>query len=87
MFILRDLLLPLQEEFSNTKQGQKRKVWFTYALLSVVVPFTSSITSNLLRTLQTLFGLEDTKSTVLCLYGEFNVALECIMANHVETDT
>lgn len=58
MFILRDLLLPLQEDFSNTELGQKRKVWFTYALLSVVVPFTSSITSNLLRTLQTLFGLE-----------------------------
>jgi hypothetical protein len=28
MFILRDLLAPLQEEFSNTKQGQKRKFWF-----------------------------------------------------------
>ncbi len=24
MFILRDLLVPLQEEFSNTDQGQKR---------------------------------------------------------------
>lgn len=44
--------------FSNTKQGQKRKVWFAYTLLAVVVPFTSSITSNLLRALQTLFGLE-----------------------------
>ena len=58
MFILSDLLTPLQEEFSNTKQGQKRKVWFAYTLLAVVVPFTSSITSNLLRSLQTLFGLE-----------------------------
>ena len=58
MFILRDLLAPLQEEFSNTKQGQKRQVWFAYTLLAVVVPFTSSITSNLLRALQTLFGLE-----------------------------
>jgi hypothetical protein len=58
MFILRDLLAPLQEEFSNTKQGQKRKIWFAYTLLAVVVPFTSSITSNLLRALQTLFGLE-----------------------------
>ena len=57
MFILRDLLTPLQEEFSNTAQGQKRKVWFAYTLLAVVVPFTSSITSNLLRALQTLFGL------------------------------
>ena len=58
MFILRDLLLPLQAEFSNTAQGQKRKVWFVYTLLAVVVPFTSSITSNLLRALQSLFGLK-----------------------------
>jgi hypothetical protein len=28
MFILSDLLTPLQEEFTNTEQGQKRKVWF-----------------------------------------------------------
>lgn len=58
MFILRDLLVPLQEVFSKTKQGQKRKVWFAYTLLAVVVPFTSSITSNLLRALHTLFGLQ-----------------------------
>ena len=58
MFILRDLIEPLQAEFSDTAQGQKRKVWFAYTLLAVVVPFTSSITSNLLRALQTLFGLK-----------------------------
>ena len=58
MFILRDLLTPLQEEFSNTEQGERRKIWFAYTLLAVVVPFTSSITSNLLRALQTLFGLD-----------------------------
>lgn len=58
MFILRDLIEPLQAEFSNTAQGQKRKAWFAYTLLAVVIPFTSSITSNLLRALQTLFGLK-----------------------------
>ena len=58
MFILHDLLLPLQAQFSNTAQGQRRKVWFAYTLLAVIVPFTSSITSNLLRALKTLFGLE-----------------------------
>lgn len=58
MFILRDLITPLQEEFSNNEQGQKRRVWFAYTLLAIVVPFTSSITSNLLRALQTLFGLD-----------------------------
>ncbi len=58
MFILKDILSPLQEQFSNTKQGRKRKVWFAYTLLAVVIPFTSSITSNLLRALQTLVGLD-----------------------------
>ena len=58
MFILHDLLLPLQAKFSNTAQGQRRKVWFVYTLLAVIVPFTSSITSNLLRALKTLFGLK-----------------------------
>ena len=58
MFILRDLLTPLQQAFSQTAQGQKRKDWFVYTLLAVAVPFTSSITSNVLRTLRTLFGLD-----------------------------
>ena len=58
MFILRDLLIALQAVFSDTEQGRKRKVWFVYTLLAVVVPFTSSITSNLLRALNTLFGME-----------------------------
>ena len=58
MFILKDILSPLQEQFSNTSQGQKRKVWFAYTLLAVVIPFTSSITSNLLRALRTLIGLD-----------------------------
>jgi hypothetical protein len=58
MFILRDLLTPLQAEFSTTQQGQKRKIWFAYTLLAIIIPFTSSMTSNLLRSLQTLFGLD-----------------------------
>ncbi|MBC8438519.1 MAG: transposase [Deltaproteobacteria bacterium] len=58
MFILNELLDPLQGEFSQTRQGQKRKYWFVYTLLAVMLPFTSSMTSNLLRTLKTLFGLE-----------------------------
>ena len=56
MSILRDLLSPLQQQFSETKQGRRRATWFSYTLLAVIVPFTSSITSNLLRSLNTLFG-------------------------------
>jgi hypothetical protein len=57
VFILRDLLPPLQAAFSNTTLGRERATWFTYTLLAVVVPFTSSMSANLLRTLTTLFGL------------------------------
>ena len=58
MFILRDLLLSLQAPFSNTDLGRERAHWFVFTLLAVIVPFTSSMTSNLLRSLRTLFGLD-----------------------------
>ena len=61
MHIIKQLLTPLQETFSNTPQGQKRKHWFVYTLMACILPFTSSMTSNLIRSLQTLFGLELSK--------------------------
>ena len=57
MFILRDLLSPLQAQFSQTPLGRERASLFAYTLLSVIIPFTSSMTSNLLRCLETLFGI------------------------------
>jgi hypothetical protein len=58
MFILRDILPPLQAHFSDTDLGRERASLFAYTLLSIIVPFTSSMTSNLLRCLETLFGIE-----------------------------
>ena len=58
MFILRDLLVSLQTPFSNTDLGRERAHWFVFTLLAVIVPFTSSMTSNLLRSLRTLFGFD-----------------------------
>ena len=58
MFILRDLLALLQTPFSDSKLGRERALWFVFTLLAIIVPFTSSMTSNLLRSLQTLFGLD-----------------------------
>ena len=58
MFILRELLLSLQAPFSNTDLGRARAHWFVLTLLAVIVPFTSSMTSNPLRSLRTLFGLD-----------------------------
>ncbi len=61
MFILRDLLRSLQPAFSNTDLGSERAHLFVFTLLAIIVPFTSSMTSNVLRSLQTLFGLEITR--------------------------
>lgn len=57
MFILRNILSPLQEEFKHRCNGDERGVWFAYTLLAVITHFTSSRSANLLRCLQTLFGL------------------------------
>jgi len=57
MFILRDILAPLQEQFKHSRKGSERGVWFVYTLLAVITHFTSSRTSNLLRCLKTLFEL------------------------------
>ena len=57
MFIIRDILRPLQNEYSSTRLGRQRSRWFVYALLAFIVPFTSSISSNILRCMNTLFGI------------------------------
>jgi hypothetical protein len=57
MFILRNILSPLQQEFNHRCKGDERGVWFVYTLLAVITHFTASRSANLLRCLQTLFGL------------------------------
>jgi len=57
MFILHDILRPLQNDFSSSRLGRQRSRWFVYALLAFIVPFTSSISSNILRCMNTLFGI------------------------------
>ena len=57
MFILGDLLTSLQAELSSTDLGRERARWLVYTLLAAINPFTSSRTSNLLRTVDTLFNL------------------------------
>jgi len=61
MFILQEILSPLQKEFSACKLGSARSDWFTHIILSCIIPFTHSISSNLLRSLTHLFGLDITQ--------------------------
>ena len=56
MHILHSLLKELKNEFNHSRKGEERGTWFIYTLMAIVVPFTSSKTSNLLRCLKTLFG-------------------------------
>jgi len=58
MFILRDLLTALQTPFSTPSLGRERAHWFVFTRLAVIVPLTSSRTSNVLRSLRTWFGLD-----------------------------
>ena len=57
MFILNSILSPLQKTFSSTNLGRQRSRWFAYTVLAFIVPFTSSISSNVFRCINTLFGL------------------------------
>lgn len=58
MFILRDILQPLQSHFSKTELGKERAALFIYTILAIIVPFTSSKTSNLWRSLCVMFGID-----------------------------
>jgi len=57
MFILRERLPPLQDACSESRLGRERAPWFIPSLRAVIVPFTSSMSANLLRSLTPLFGL------------------------------
>lgn len=59
MHTLHSLLNELKEEFAQSQKGAERGPWFVYTILAVILPFTSSRTSNLLRALKVLFGLAD----------------------------
>ncbi len=56
MFILNEILARLKEEFTPSREGHERCSWFISTILTILVPFTSSKTSNILRCLNTLFG-------------------------------
>ncbi|HHD56776.1 MAG TPA: transposase [Desulfobulbaceae bacterium] len=61
MLILHSLLSELKEEFAHSRKNAERGPWFIYTLVAIILPFTSSRTSNLLRALETLFGFSINK--------------------------
>ena len=59
MPILHSLLSELKVEFAGSEKGKERSIWFLHTLLAIILPFTSSKTSNLLRVFQVLFGFAE----------------------------
>ena len=57
MAILPALAHEFQFLFPLTRNGQERFHWFLLTLKAIVVPITVSRTSNLLRAIETLFGV------------------------------
>jgi len=58
MFILHHILSPLQQEFTATPLGRLRSRLFAHVILACIIPFTSSMSSNLLRACAHLFGMD-----------------------------
>ena len=58
MPILPALATELQCLFPGTDKGQERWRWFMLTLQAILVPITASRTSNLLRAIATLFGVQ-----------------------------
>jgi hypothetical protein len=56
MIILHDIFKKLKNEFAHSRKGDERSIWYIYTIVAIIVPFTSSKTSNLLRCLKGLFG-------------------------------
>ncbi len=56
MHKLHSLLDELKREFIWSRKGKERSSLFIYTLLAIIIPFISSRTSSLFRTLETLFG-------------------------------
>jgi len=61
MFILHDILEKLKNEFPQSEKARERSLWFVYTVIAIIVPFSSSRTSNIIRCLKTLFGFDRIK--------------------------
>jgi len=51
MLIVYDLLEKLKNEFDRSLKTNDRGLWFIYTIVAIIIPFTSSKTSNLQRCL------------------------------------
>jgi len=56
MLLLHNIPGKLKNEFAHSRKGRERGARFVYSPVAIIIPFTSSKTSNLLRCLRGFFG-------------------------------
>lgn len=82
MFILQHLLTELKSEFDPSRKGEERGIWFIYTIVAIIIPFTSSKTSNLLRCLIVWF-YQYFSQALLYFYGFTQNSMETAVASFV----
>ena len=73
MPILPALANELKCLFPSTDKGQQRWRWFMLTLQAILVPITASRTSNLLRAITTLFGVQLGQSPYYAFMASVNL--------------
>jgi len=68
MLILHDILANLKDQFAGSRKADERGIRFVCAIVAVIIPFTSSKTSNILRCLDTLFGFSGIAKKRFCTF-------------------
>ena len=87
MHTLHSLLSNLKEEFASSRKGEEREAWFVCTLLAIILPFTSSKTSGLVRALESVFGFAGTsQKLVLHIYGFRQDSLGVSLGKALEVD-
>ena len=54
---LLQLFDKFKDDFAHSRKGEERGAWFLHTLLSIILPFASAKSSNLLRCINIIFGL------------------------------
>jgi hypothetical protein len=80
MPILPALATQFQGLFPATARGQERWRWFLLTLQAILVPITASRTSNLLRAIATLFGVDIAPSRYYTFMASVKLRWEAVWA-------
>ena len=86
MFILRDLLYPLQTQFSDSKLGREHGHWFVFTLLAVIVLYLIDDVQSVVLPTNPLRS-ESGTATLLYLHAIVKDSVPTLMARNLAPDS